>query len=357
MQSLLQAHIKEGYSMTIATSTIVGFFIAGIVPLMFIIGGLYKLRRIHKYPLIAIVLGFAVYFLSGQFLTSMSYSLLTSIPAVNDYLTSRDHILVYYLVISLLPSLFLAPIAYLFLSWLRRGKWTIYDAIAAGISYWIYNAVSLAFGYANEARISTMVNNGTVYTLVSETVTREEIDGYLKILQTADIWQCLLEVLDFLLLALTVIFVFVLTYHAMKRKKFAFALLGMAIQFAVLFTSDYCSIMLPTWGYAIVLFLDIAAVGAGLYLYYRWYTNQRMILTQQRNEFKARKHAEYLEKIAAKEAEAKEAAAPEAKKAAESASIPAAGSENPAADSVNSAADSVNTSADSVNPADNSDNL
>ena len=44
--------------MTIATSTIVGFFIAGIVPLMFIIGGLYKLRRIHKYPLIAIVLGY-----------------------------------------------------------------------------------------------------------------------------------------------------------------------------------------------------------------------------------------------------------------------------------------------------------
>ncbi len=305
--------------MTIARSTIVGFVLAGVLPLMFIIYGFYRLRRIHKFPIISVVLGFAVYFLSGQILTSVSYSLLTEIRAVNAFLTSQDHLVIYYLVLSLLPALFLAPIAYLFLKWIRRGKWTVYDAIASGISYWIYNAASLAYGYANEARIAKMVNDGTVYSLVNEAVTREEIDDYLAIMQTADIWQCLLEILDFVLVALTVVLIFVLVYHGMKRGKFVFALYGMAIQFAVLFTSDYFSIVLPTWGYAIVLFLDVAAVAGGLYLYFRWYNNQRILLTRQRKEFKARKHAEYLEKIAAKEAAEREAKETQARLAENSA--------------------------------------
>lgn len=97
--------------MVIEQSTIIGFYIASVAQIMMIALSLFFLHRKHPFRMTAIVVGIAVYFLASQLLTSICYSALTSIAAVQSFLSNPDHIIIYYLILAVLTALFMAPVA------------------------------------------------------------------------------------------------------------------------------------------------------------------------------------------------------------------------------------------------------
>ena len=146
------------------------------------------------------VVGIGVYFLASQLLTSISYSALSSIPAVQEYLNNPDHAILYYLMLAALTALFMSPVAFVVLKFVRKGQWNIYEAIAAGISYWIYNSVTSAMNYINQAKIADLANKGELSTLLSDQITQADIDAYIEVLKDATLFQCLAQLVFFCLL-------------------------------------------------------------------------------------------------------------------------------------------------------------
>ncbi len=291
--------------MVIDQSTIVGFYIASVAQLMMIALALFFLHRKHPFRVTSIVVGIGVYFLASQLLTSVCYSGLTSIPAVQEFLNDPNHIVLYYLVLAVLTALFMAPVAYLILKFVRKGNWNLYEAIASGLSYWLYNSISSSMNYINQAKIAEMANHNELSSLLSEEISQADIDAYIELLQTASLAQCLAQVLFFAVILAMSTLIFMLVYHGMKRQNILFALLGMGIHFSVLFLT-YLGTLTDLWVYCLIVLVVGVLLCLGIYFYFRWYRNQRQILLQQRMEFKARKAQAYQEKVAQKEAAQKE---------------------------------------------------
>ena len=302
--------------MVISQGTIIGFFLAGLLPILMILASLFFLRRSHKYTFTAIVLGFAVYFLGFQVLTMYLLSLIGSIPGMENLQNDQRNIVLFAVLFALVQSILHAPLMYLGMKWVRRGRWTVYDAVVIGISYNIYNAVNQAMANIRNGRIAEVVNKGEIETLVSEDVTIDVVNQYVQDMQSSTLFDYVSEVLSFVLVLLLMVLVAVLAYHGMKRKNFRFVMLASGIQFVTVFISCLAPTD-PVWLHFLILLAMIALLGGGLYLYFRWYRNQQILLAQQRKEFKERKQAEYKAKVAAKEAAAKEAQAAEKKAAAE----------------------------------------
>lgn len=287
--------------MVIEQSTIIGFYIASVAQIMMIALSLFFLHRKHPFRMTAIVVGIAVYFLASQLLTSICYSALTSIAAVQSFLSNPDHIIIYYLILAVLTALFMAPVAYFIFKFVRRGNWNIYEAMAAGISYWLYNSITSSMNYINQARIAEMANNNELSSLISDQISQADIDAYIELLQDASLSQCLAQILFFAVVLAMSTLILMLVYHGMKRKNFLFVFLAMGIHFAVIF-STYLGTLADLWVYCLVIFAVGVLLSLGIYFYFKWYHNQQQILRQQRLEFKARKAQAYQEKMAQKEA-------------------------------------------------------
>ena len=303
--------------MVIEQSTIVGFYIASVAQIMMIALSLFFLHRKHPFRMTSIIVGIVVYFLASQFLTSISYSALTSISAVQSFLSNPDHIIFYYLLLAALTALFMAPVAFLILKYVRKGNWNIYEAMAAGISYWLYNSITSSMNYINQARIAEMANNNELSSLISDQISQADIDAYVELLQDASLSQCLAQILFFAVVLAMSTLIFMLVYHGMKRKNFLFVALAMGIHFAAIFTT-YLGTLADLWIYCLVIIAAGVLLVLGIYFYFKWYHNQQQLLRQQRLEFKARKAQAYQEKIAQKEAAAKDAVLTEDSLAADS---------------------------------------
>ncbi len=291
--------------MVIEQSTIIGFYIASVAQIMMIALSLFFLHRKHPFRMTAVVVGVAVYFLASQLLTSICYSALTSIPAVQSFLSNPDHVIIYYLILAVLTALFMAPVTYFILKFVRKGNWNIYEAMAAGISYWLYNSITSSMNYINQARISEMANKNELSSLISDQISQADIDAYVELLQNASLSQCLAQILFFAVVLLMSTLIFMLVYHGMKRKNFLFVALAAGIHFVVIFTT-YLGTLADLWIYCLIILAAGILLSLGIYFYFKWYRSQQQILRQQRLEFKARKAQAYQEKIAQKEAAARE---------------------------------------------------
>ena len=286
--------------MVISQSTITGFYIASIGQILILALALYFLHRKHPFRFTSVVVGIGVYFLASQLLTSISYSALSSIPAVQEYLNNPDHAILYYLMLAALTALFMSPVAFVVLKFVRKGQWNIYEAIAAGISYWIYNSVTSAMNYINQAKIADLANKGELSTLLSDQITQADIDAYIEVLKDATLFQCLAQLVFFASMIVMSVLIFILIYHGMKRQKLQFMFFGIGIHFTALFVS-YLATMAPLWVYCVCVVVLGLIMGAGIYFYFRWYRRQQKLILQKRKEFKAKKQLEYQQKVAAKE--------------------------------------------------------
>lgn len=285
--------------MVISQSTITGFYIASVGQIMMIALALFFLHRKHPFRFTSVVVGIGVYFLASQLLTSICYSALSSIPAVQEYLNNPDNAIFYYLMLAVLTALFMSPVAFVVFKFVRKGSWNVYEAVAGGISYWIYSGVTSTMNYINQAKIADMANKGDLSSLLSEQITQADIDAYIEVLKQASLGQCLAQLVFFASMIAMSVLIFILIYHGMKRQKLQFVFFGIGIHFTVLFTS-YMATLAPLWVYCVCIVVLGLLMGAGIYLYFRWYRRQQLLLLQQRKEFKARKQQEYQEKIAAK---------------------------------------------------------
>ena len=275
----------------IPQSTIIGFYIAGAIPMFVLVLGLVLLRTHHTYSFASVVVGFATFFLCNQIL----------IPGVKGFMDQPSNMLIYYLILSIVTVILVGPIGYLGLKLVRRDRCTIYDAMAAGISYWIYTAVTNSMEYINEGKIADLYNKNELATLVTEEITMTDIIEYVNVLKTASLGQLLVQCAYFILMVATTVLVFLMVYHALKRQNFLYVLLGTAVYFVVLFGS-YLAFLPNFTIYVIGVFtLLIAVIGSTLF-YLRWYRQQQINLAIKRREFKEKRHAEYQAKIAAREA-------------------------------------------------------
>lgn len=295
--------------MVIPQSTIVGFYIASAAQILLLAVALFVLQKKHPFRFTSVVVGFGVYFIASQILTSFTYRILQMIPGFSAVFESSDHVLLYYLLLAFLTAVYMSPVAFMTLKLVRKGKWNLYEAIASGISYWLYTALYSCMTYINQAKIADIANKGQLETLVTEDTTIDVINDYVNtILKSASLSQCLAQVLYFITMVMMSILIFMLLYHGMKRQKPIYILYGIGIHFASLYIA-YLGTMTPIWSYCLILLVLAAAYCTGIWFYFRWYHRQQQILLQQRREFKERKNAEYRAKIAAKEEAAKAAAA------------------------------------------------
>ena len=184
----------------IPQSTIIGFYIAGAIPMFVLVLGLVLLRTHHTYSFASVVVGFATFFLCNQILGPVIYSLLDLIPGVKGFMDQPSNMLVYYLILSIVTVILVGPIGYLGLKLVRRDRCTIYDAMAAGISYWIYTAVTNSMEYINEGKIADLYNKNELATLVTEEITMTDIIEYVNVLKTASLGQLLVQCAYFILM-------------------------------------------------------------------------------------------------------------------------------------------------------------
>ena len=137
--------------MVIPQSTIVGFYIASawrrfccwLWPCLFC-------RKSIHFRFTSVVVGFGVYFIASQILTSFTYRLPADDSGFSAVFEFSDHVLLYYLLLAFLTAVYMSPVAFMTLKLVRKGKWNLYEAIASGISLLAHTALYSCMTYINQ---------------------------------------------------------------------------------------------------------------------------------------------------------------------------------------------------------------
>ncbi len=299
----------------IETSTIVGLYVAGVLEITIPLFVLYFLYRRHRYSISSLLFGIPIHLAATKILIPGIISLISAIPGAMEYLDTQFYLFV--LILSVLTALFQLPLQYLVVRFTRKGKWSIYDALAMGIAYWLPDTFSNSATMISQGSLSRTVNSGKIEELVSETITIDQVEGLVEQIQSLNFFTVQVKMITQLFLVIINVALVLLVYHSVKRKKLWLLFAGVGINIAYLLSINYVEKWLGYWPSNAVFLVITAGAVYFIARYMKWYKVQQAQLLQKKKEFKERQRAKAAANMKAKE-EAKRLAE-EQKRAAEQA--------------------------------------
>lgn len=280
------------------------------VVMMYLIGGLEILLpltvllivyRYKSFALSSVVAGFACYFLLNSTLINGIISVI--LVRLDDPFYFNDHKMLGVLVESGMTAILVTPVMYLILSKLRKGKWSLYDAAALGVSYWLVPLFSNAAILISQGSIGRIANQGRLEELVNENYTLEALESLVDTLAAITPAQMFGQLFYMLVSKGTTVAVAVglgfMVYYAVKRKKVSILLLSVVVNFICMVLMYGSESIIGYWG----AFAVTAVMGIGALFFIRSFLQ---FYRRQQAELLRRKQA-YKEELRAKAAAEREA--------------------------------------------------
>ena len=180
-------------------------YIIGALEILLPVIALFVLRKKNKFRFSSVVSGIGSYFLAANILTSTFIMFLSSLGVSQTFWT--NHVLISNIVNVTLQVVFQNITLFLVMKYVLKKRIRIYDGIALGISYWIYNAFTYSASTITYARIANLSSEGKLQEMVSETLSLETLEEYAGAIADLGISSFYIQLLGLIVLSCFTIYV------------------------------------------------------------------------------------------------------------------------------------------------------
>ena len=250
-----------------------------IIPIVFLMW----LHKKHKFRISSVISGIGCYFLAANLLTGTFIMFLSSL-GLNERFWNNFPVIADIANV-LIQVTFQNITIYLAMKYVLKKKVRIYDGIAIGVSYWIYNALTYSTSTITYARISNLSAKGALNTMVTESLPIETLEEYAASISKLGISSFYIQLLGMIVLSCLTAVVCVFLFHALKKGnlKIFFAALGGNLVLYLILNLVY-SLLGNLW-YCVACVAIIVISGVVFMKYWKWYKEQQAELLRRKQEY------------------------------------------------------------------------
>lgn len=258
-------------------------YVIGALEILIPIIVLMVLHKKHKFRISSVISGVGCYFLAANLLTGTFIMFLSSLGLSENFWNT--HPVISNIVNVTVQVIFQNITIYLAMKYVLKKRVRIYDGIAIGISYWIYNALTYSTSTITYARIANLSLKDNLSSMVSESLSLETLEEYAAAIWRLGISSFYIQLLGMIVLSCMTAVVCVFLFHALKRGnlKIFFAATGCnLIAYALL---DLAYSLLGDLWYVVACFAVIIVSVIVFIQYWKWYKQQQAELIRKKQEY------------------------------------------------------------------------
>ena len=190
-------------------------YVIGALEILIPIIALIVLRKKNKFRISSVVSGIGSYFLAANVLTSTFIMFLSSLGVSQNFWISYP--MIANVVNVVLQVIFQNITIFLVMKYVLKKRIRIYDGIALGISYWLYNAFTDSTSTITYARIANLASKDRLHEMVTESLPLETLEEYAAAISDMGISSFYIQLLGMIVLICMTAVVGVFLFHATKR--------------------------------------------------------------------------------------------------------------------------------------------
>lgn len=258
-------------------------YVIGALEILIPIIALMILLKKHKFRFSSVISGIGCYFLAANLLTGTFIMFLSSLGLNEHFWNSFPRIAD--LANVLIQVTFQNVVIYLAMKFVLKKKVRIYDGIAIGISYWLYNALTYSTSTITYARIANLSAKDSLSTMVTESLPLETLEEYAASLSQLGIASFYIQLLGLIVLSCMTAVVCVFLFHALKKgnlKIFFAALGGNLVLYALL---NFVYSLLGNLWYCVACVVVLVISVVVFMKYWKWYKEQQIELLRRKQEY------------------------------------------------------------------------
>ncbi len=258
-------------------------YVIGALEILIPIIALMVLHKKHKFRFSSVISGIGCYFLAANLLTGTFIMFLSSLGLNESFW--NNHPTIANMANVIIQVIFQNITIYLAMRYVLKKKVRIYDGLAIGISYWIYNALTYSTSTITYARIANLSAKGNLNSMVTEALSLETLEEYASAISKLGITSFYIQLLGMIVLACMTAVVCVFLFHALKRSnlKILFAAAGCNLVSYALLDLAY-SLLGDLW-YVVACFVVIIVSVIVFIQYWKWYKQQQAELLRKKQEY------------------------------------------------------------------------
>ena len=258
-------------------------YVIGALEILIPIIALIVLRKKNKFRISSVVSGIGSYFLAANVLTSTFIMFLSSLGVSQNFWISYP--MIANVVNVVLQVIFQNITIFLVMKYVLKKRIRIYDGIALGISYWLYNAFTDSTSTITYARIANLASKDRLHEMVTESLPLETLEEYAAAISDMGISSFYIQLLGMIVLICMTAVVGVFLFHATKRNnlKIFFATMGANLALYIVLVLTYN--MLGNLWYVIASVIVITISIVVFAQYWKWYKQQQAELLRKKQEY------------------------------------------------------------------------
>ena len=258
-------------------------YVIGALEILIPIIALIVLRKKNKFRISSVVSGIGSYFLAANVLTSTFIMFLSSLGVSQNFWISYP--MIANVVNVVLQVIFQNITIFLVMKYVLKKRIRIYDGIALGISYWLYNAFTDSTSTITYARIANLASKDRLHEMVTESLPLETLEEYAAAISDMGISSFYIQLLGMIVLICMTAVVGVFLFHATKRNnlKIFFATMGANLALYIVLVLTYN--MLGNLWYVIACVIVITISIVVFAQYWKWYKQQQAELLRKKQEY------------------------------------------------------------------------
>lgn len=258
-------------------------YVIGALEILIPIIALIVLRKKNKFRISSVVSGIGSYFLAANVLTSTFIMFLSSLGVSQNFWISYP--MIANVVNVVLQVIFQNITIFLVMKYVLKKRIRIYDGIALGISYWLYNAFTDSTSTITYARIANLASKDRLHEMVTESLPLETLEEYAAAISDMGISSFYIQLLGMIVLICMTAVVGVFLFHATKRNnlKIFFATMGANLALYTVLVLTYN--MLGNLWYVIACVIIITISIVVFAQYWKWYKQQQAELLRKKQEY------------------------------------------------------------------------
>lgn len=258
-------------------------YVIGALEILIPIIALIVLRKKNKFRISSVVSGIGSYFLAANVLTSTFIMFLSSLGVSQNFWISYP--MIANVVNVVLQVIFQNITIFLVMKYVLKKRIRIYDGIALGISYWLYNAFTDSTSTITYARIANLASKDRLHEMVTESLPLETLEEYAAAISDMGISSFYIQLLGMIVLICMTAVVGVFLFHATKRNnlKIFFATMGANLALYTVLVLTYN--MLGNLWYVIACVIVITISIVVFAQYWKWYKQQQAELLRKKQEY------------------------------------------------------------------------
>ncbi len=258
-------------------------YVIGALEILIPIIVLMVLHKKHKFRISSVISGIGCYFLAANLLTGTFIMFLSSLGLSESFWNTHPTIANMANVI--IQVIFQNITIYLAMRYVLKKKVRIYDGLAIGISYWLYNALTYSTSTITYARIANLSEKGTLDTMVTESLSLDTLEEYASAISELGITSFYIQLLGMIVLSCMTAVICVFLFHALKRNnlKIFFAAAGCnLVLYSIL---DLAFSLFGNLWYVVACVVVIIVSVIVFIQYWKWYKQQQAELLRKKQEY------------------------------------------------------------------------